>query len=220
MGLEGTTAAGKPGFVYIVDDDAELCTSLEWLVGSVGLEARSFHSAVDFLEVFDPSEIACLVVDVRMPEVSGFRLQEILRERGAAIPTVFVSAHGDIKMSVRALQQGAMTFLEKPYEPQHLLDVVQEALSQARTLHDAEASRQRIISRLETLTHREHEVLVLVLEGAQSKIIASTLGISTRTVDVHRTRIREKSGAESIAILVRDILQSGVDVSALAPTGR
>ncbi|MBL5973014.1 MAG: DNA-binding response regulator [Candidatus Leucobacter sulfamidivorax] len=204
-----------PPCVYIVDDDRELCASLEWLVGSVGLESHSFTSATAFLEAFDPERIACLIVDVRMPEISGFRLQEILNERREQLPVIFVSAHGDIKMSVRALQQGAVTFIEKPYEPQHMIDVVQDALASAREMQEGRRGRARIEEILDSLTPREREVLRFVIEGEPSKVVAHALGISTRTVDVHRTRIREKSGAPSLAVLVRDILQSGVDLEAL-----
>lgn len=216
MQLE-TTAEEDPlaPCVYIVDDDRELCASLEWLVGSVGLQSRSFTSAADFLDAFDAERIACLIVDVRMPDISGFRLQEMLNERRARIPVIFVSAHGDIKMSVRALQQGAVTFIEKPYEPQHIIDVVQEALESARSMREEQRQRDRIEEILSTLTSREREVLRLVIEGEPSKVIAHALGISTRTVDVHRTRIREKSGAPSLAVLVRDVLQSGVDLELL-----
>lgn len=204
-----------PPCVYIVDDDRELCASLEWLVGSVGLESHSFTSATAFLDAFDPERIACLIVDVRMPEISGFRLQEILNERREQLPVIFVSAHGDIKMSVRALQQGAVTFIEKPYEPQHMIDVVQDALASAREMQEGRRGRARIEEILDSLTPREREVLRFVIEGEPSKVVAHALGISTRTVDVHRTRIREKSGAPSLAVLVRDILQSGVDLEAL-----
>lgn len=213
--VEHDADAREAACVYIVDDDRELCASLEWLMGSVGLEARSFTSAADFLESFDSELVACLIVDVRMPEISGFRLQEILNERRHQIPVIFVSAHGDIKMSVRALQQGAVTFLEKPYEPQHILDVVQSALEQARAVRDAQHHRARVQDALLALTPREREVLRLVIEGEPSKVIAHELGISSRTVDVHRTRIREKSGAPSLAVLVRDILQCGVDLGLL-----
>lgn len=207
----------EPACVYIVDDDRDLCASLEWLLGSVGLEARSYYSATSFLDSFQPDQLACLIVDLRMPEMSGLRLQELLNERHYEIPVIFVSAHGDIKITVQALQQGAMTFIEKPYEPQQMLDVVQEALTRAREQR-VELRRRRLIEHsLRKLTPREREVLLLVIEGEPSKVIAQTLGISTRTVDVHRTRIRDKSGAVSIAVLVRDVLQSGVDVDQLPP---
>jgi len=148
-------------------------------------------------------------VDVRMPEISGFGVQEMLNEAGAALPVVFVSAHGDIRMSVRALQNGAVDFLEKPYDPQHMLDVVQAAQRTARERFDELAQRRDLLRRLDSLTSREREVLDLVVDSVPSKQIAGRLGISTKTVDVHRTRIREKTGAQSIATLVRDVLRLG-----------
>ena len=195
--------------VYILDDDEELCTSLAWLLESVGIRARCFSDARAFLRSYDRDRPACLVLDVRMPEINGFGVQEMLNVAGAALPVVFVSAHGDIRMSVRALQNGAVDFLEKPYDPQHMLDVVQAAQRTARERFDELAQRRDLLRRLDSLTSREREVLDLVVDSVPSKQIAGRLGISTKTVDVHRTRIREKTGVQSIATLVRDVLRLG-----------
>ncbi|WP_405863775.1 response regulator transcription factor [Streptomyces sp. NBC_00005] len=196
--------------VYIVDDDRELCLSLAWLLESVRIQAVCFTDVASFLESYDPDRPACMVLDVRMPEVGGFQLQEILNRAGSAIPVIFVSAHGDIRMSVRALQNGAVDFLEKPYDPQHMLDVVQQTLRTAQERF-AQASRTRLLrARLDQLSPRELEILRMVIDGLPSKNIATRLGISVKTVDVHRTRIREKAGAESMATLVRDVLQHGL----------
>ncbi|MBC9725124.1 response regulator transcription factor [Streptomyces sp. TRM68367] len=196
--------------VYIVDDDRELCTSLAWLLESVRIQSACFTDVGSFLESYDRDRPACMVLDVRMPEVGGFQLQEILNRAGSAIPVIFVSAHGDIRMSVRALQNGALDFLEKPYDPQHMLEVVQQALRTAQERF-AQASRKRILlTRLSQLSPRELEILRMVIDGVPSKNIATRLGISVKTVDVHRTRIREKANAESMATLVRDVLQHGV----------
>ncbi|MEV2231731.1 response regulator [Streptomyces phaeochromogenes] len=200
--------------VYILDDDEELCTSLAWLLESVGIRSQCFSDARVFLRSYDRDRPACLVLDVRMPEISGFGVQEMLNEAGAALPVVFVSAHGDIRMSVRALQNGAVDFLEKPYDPQHMLDVVQAAQRTARDRFDELAQRRDLLRRLDSLTSREREVLHLVVDSVPSKQIAGRLGISTKTVDVHRTRIREKTGAESIATLVRDVLRLGLRLPA------
>ncbi|MFD8811618.1 response regulator transcription factor [Streptomyces sp. NPDC059627] len=208
--MAGTTGTTAQSVVYIVDDDRELCTSLAWLLESVRIQAVCFTDVGSFLESYDPDRPACMVLDVRMPEVGGFQLQEILNRAGSAIPVVFVSAHGDIRMSVRALQNGAVDFLEKPYDPQHMLEVVQQALRTAQERF-AQASRtRRLRARLDQLSPRELEILRMVIDGVPSKNIASRLGISVKTVDVHRTRIREKAGAESMATLVRDVLQHGV----------
>ncbi|MEU9149837.1 sigma-70 family RNA polymerase sigma factor [Streptomyces sp. NPDC048417] len=193
--------------VYILDDDEELGESLAWLLESVGIRSERFQDARTFLRSYDRTRPACLVLDVRMPELSGFGVQELLNETGSPLPVVFVSAHGDIRMSVRAMQNGAVDFLEKPYDPQHLLDVVQNAQRTARERFDREAQQSRLRAKLDSLTGREREVLALSVEGASNKQIAGRLGISAKTVDVHRARIREKTGAESVPALVLDVLR-------------
>ncbi|MGW0653051.1 response regulator transcription factor [Streptomyces umbrinus] len=195
--------------VYILDDDEELSESLAWLLESVGIPSERFRDARTFLRSFDRARTACLVLDVRMPELSGFGVQDVLNETGALLPVVFVSAHGDIRMSVRAMQKGAVDFLEKPYDPQHMLDVVQNAQRTARERFAREAQQADLRAKLDALTAREREVLALSVEGVPNKVIAGRLGISAKTVDVHRARIREKTGAESIAALVRDVLTLG-----------
>lgn len=199
--------------VYIVDDDQELCASLAWLLDSVNITSEYYFSVQSFLDEYRRDIPACLVLDVRMPEVGGFQLQEALLADESPIPIIFVSAHGDIKMSVRALQRGALTFIEKPYDPQHMLDVIQDALRVARQRFGERRNRTELQGRIDTLTVREKEILALVLDGLPSKNIAKELGISVKTVDVHRTRIKEKTGADSIAVLVRDILQAGIAVT-------
>lgn len=199
--------------VYIVDDDQELCDSLSWLLESVNIKSRIYNDVATFLAEYDPELPACLVLDVRMPRTGGFQLQEILNQVSSPIPIIFVSAHGDIRMSVKALRQGAMNFLEKPYDPQHMLDVVQETLELAQERFEADRSRREIKERIAGLTPREREILALVIDGLPSQNIARRLGTSVKTIDVHRTRIKAKTGADSIATLVRDILQHDVPVN-------
>lgn len=211
--MENEQHAPEDGVVYIVDDDSGLCSSLAWLLESVGVESMCFGSAREFLDTPLPARPACMVLDVRMPEIGGFELQDQLIAEVSAIPIVFVSAHGDIRMSVRALQHGALDFLPKPYEPQHMIEVVQAALRTARERYERARQMQELSERLARLTPRELEILRLVVDGTSSKRIASRLGISVKTVDVHRARAREKTGAETVAQLVRDILQLGVKLA-------
>lgn len=196
--------------VYIVDDDKDLRTSLAWLLESVSIQAQCFAGAEEFLAHYDPGSPACLVLDVRMPETSGFQLQAMLNERSAALPIIFVSAHGDIPMSVQAMKNGALDFVEKPYNPQQMLERIQAALKAAVQVHAGAEQKRQLQQRLNLLTGREREVLGMVIDGKASKVIARELNISVKTVDVHRTKIKEKMGVSSIALLVREVLDLGV----------
>lgn len=198
--------------VHVVDDDEDLRQSLAFLLQSVGIEALTYATATAFLDEVDFDEAGVVIVDVRMPGLSGFQLQEQLNQRDYPAPIIFCSAHGDIPMSVRALRAGAVDFLEKPYEPQRILEVVQEQLQVAVRLFAERADRLRVQARLESLTPRERDVLRLVIEGRSSQQIASRLGTSVKTVDVHRARIKAKTAAESLGTLVRDILAYRVAV--------
>ncbi|TDQ98546.1 response regulator transcription factor [Paraburkholderia silvatlantica] len=191
--------------VYIVDDDHGMRTSLSWLLDSVGMASEGYASAAEFLAAYDPDRLACLVLDVRMPEVGGFDLQSELNRRGATLPIIFVSGHGDIPMSVRALQNGAIDFVEKPYNSQQMLDRVQRATKLAAQRHAASQKLRQLRQRLESLTTRETEVLRAVVDGKPSKRIATELAISVKTVDVHRASVKEKLGVASVAKLVREV---------------
>ena len=205
-----TAAAATDGIVYIVDDDQELRTSLAWLLESVHIRSRCFPDVQSFLASYDPGRPACMVLDVRMPGAGGFELQEALNRAGSPIPIIFVSAHGDIRMSVRALKNGAVDFLEKPYDPQQMLDVVQQALRTAGERFARAAEENELLARISALTQRELEILALVVDGLPSKSIARRLGISAKTVDVHRTRIREKTGVAGLPELIRDVFRLGL----------
>ncbi|WP_153032296.1 response regulator transcription factor [Amycolatopsis sp. YIM 10] len=192
--------------VHIVDDDDDVRQSLVFLLESVGVQALTYPDGDAFLREFDPGEVAVVIVDVRMPGISGFQLQERLLEMDYPGPVVFCSAHGDIPMSVRAVTHGAVDFLEKPYQPQRMLELVQAQLEQARARFAEHADRRAVRERLRTLTPREREVLRLVIEGLPSQVIARRLGASIKTIDVHRARIKAKTEADSLGALVRDIL--------------
>ena len=196
--------------VFIVDDDAGVRKSIGELLISVGLAVETFESAQSFLDTFDAARPGCLVLDVRMAHMGGLMLEAKLGEMGADIPIVFISGHGDISMAVNAIKRGAVDFVPKPYQEQHLLDAVNEALrrdAQQRTgLVDASGHTRR----LQTLTSREREVLDLVLKGQSCKVIAQKLGISHRTVERHRSRLLEKLGVASVTELLRLKLDSDV----------
>ncbi|AFR48401.1 response regulator transcription factor [Gordonia sp. KTR9] len=198
--------------VYVVDDDPELCESVDWLLGSIGISPRICHSADDFLAQYSGDAPACIVLDVRMPTMSGPRLQEKLNEFAPHVAIIFVSAHGDIRMSVSTLQAGAMDFLEKPYDPQRLLDAVQAGMEKAVERFRTHEQKRSVESKVALLTPREREILALVVEGLPSQNIARRLEMSVKTVDVHRARIKSKTDADSISTLVRDILRFDVEV--------
>ncbi|MBB3664704.1 MULTISPECIES: response regulator transcription factor [Prauserella salsuginis group] len=210
--MTSTESSGPDPVVHIVDDDEDLRQSLVFLFESVGIQALSYPDATSFLDEFDADEPAVVIVDIRMPEISGFQLQERLLAADYPAPVIFCSAHGDIPMSVRALKQGAVDFLEKPYQTQRMLEVVQKHLHEAKERFAEHAGRRDITQRIDTLTQREREVLRLVIEGLSSQLIAKQLGMSVKTVDVHRARIKSKTESETLGALVRDILLHRVSV--------
>ncbi|MGC4964006.1 response regulator transcription factor [Gordonia sp. DT218] len=198
--------------VYVVDDDPALCESVDWLLGSIGISPHICHSADEFLDAYRGDHPACIILDVRMPRMSGPRLQEKLNEFAPHVAIIFVSAHGDIRMSVSTLQAGALDFLEKPYDPQRLLDAVQAGMEKATERFHTYAQRRSIEAKVALLTPRERDILALVVEGLPSQNIARRLEMSVKTVDVHRARIKSKTDADSISTLVRDILRFDVAV--------
>jgi two-component system, LuxR family, response regulator FixJ len=192
--------------VFIVDDDEAVRGALRLLLKSVGLAAVAFSTAQEFLAAYAPSQPGCLVLDVRMPEMSGLELQQRLNIRGAVIPVIFISGHGDIPMAVEAIQQGAFDFLQKPFRDQDLIDRIQSALAKDLASRTELKAHAEIRERLATLTPREREVLNLVTSGKPNKVMAGDLGLSQRTVEIHRSRVMGKMGASSVAQLVRMVL--------------
>jgi FixJ family two-component response regulator len=197
--------------VFIVDDDEAVRGSLRLLIKSVGLVPTVLGSAREFLDKYDPTQPGCLVLDVRMPEMSGLELQEQLNRQGAVIPVIFITGHGDVSMAVEAMQAGAFDFLQKPFRDQDLIDRIQRALEKDRANRTVLNERNLIRQRLESLTHREREVLDLVSSGKPNKIMAADLGVSQRTVEIHRARVMEKMGAVSLAQLVRMVMNLAED---------
>jgi two-component system, LuxR family, response regulator FixJ len=200
----------QPPVVFIVDDDEAVRGSLRLLLKSVGLTPHAMGSAREFLSKYDPSQPGCLVLDVRMPEMSGLELQEQLNLQGGIIPVIFITGHGDVPMAVEAMQAGAFDFLQKPFRDQDLIDRIQRALEKDRSNRLALTERNVIRERLESLTPREREVLTMVTGGKANKIMASDLGVSQRTVEIHRARVMEKMGATSLAQLVRMVMDLDV----------
>lgn len=197
--------------VFVVDDEEAMRSSLAWLIESMGLKVRTFPDADSFLAGYDPAAPGCLVLDVRMPGISGLELQEQLRDEGVRIPVIFISAHGDVSMAMRAVKSGALDFLEKPCNQDEMAAAIHDALARDReqraNLKTVDAAR----GRLESLTPREQEILQLVVKGLSSRAIGDQLGISARTVEVHRARLMDKTGAESVPDLVRMVLAAGRD---------
>jgi RNA polymerase sigma factor (sigma-70 family) len=189
--------------VFIVDDDEAVRDSLSWLMQSVGLSTETFPSADAFLQGFGEDRPGCLLLDIRMPGISGLELQSLLRERGFRLPLVVISGHADVPMAVRALKAGAFDFIEKPFNDQLLLDTVQRAIEHDRQQRESHARVDVWRRRLDTLTPREREVLQLVVGGASNKQISSELGVSMKTVEAHRARVMDKLQADSLSELVR-----------------
>jgi len=192
--------------VIVVDDDAGVRNSMRILLKSVGLNCTLFASAQEFLGAYQPSQQGCLVLDIRMPGMSGLELQQELNLRGAVIPVIFMSGHGDIPMAVEAIQHGAFDFLQKPIREQDLLDRIQRAITKDGELRKSLGEHARIKSHLDSLTPREREVLDLMTLGKQNKAIAQDLAVSPRTIEIHRARVMEKMSAHSVAELVRMML--------------
>jgi len=178
--------------VFVVDDDPAVRKSMKFLMSSVGIGVETFESAQDFLGRYEPSRPGCLVLDVRMPGMSGLELQERLNQDGIEIPVIIISAYGDVPVAVRALKGGAVDFMEKPYTDQDLLERVNVALERDRSQRLTAATRAGVEKRLARLTPREREVMDLVLVSKANKVIAAELGLSHKTVEVHRARVMEK----------------------------
>jgi len=189
--------------VFIVDDDRGLRQAIQDLVESVGLRAESFASGEDFLRAKRMNRPSCLVLDVRLPQMSGLDFQQRLTKTGIQIPIIFITAHGDIPMSVRALKSGALEFLTKPFRDQDLLDAIHQALERDRVAREQQSEIHNLQERVRTLTAREQEVMNLVVSGMLNKQIASEIGTSEATVKIHRGNVMRKMKAGSVVDLVR-----------------
>lgn len=196
--------------ICIVDDNPSVRRSLERLIQSLGLTARSFASATQFLQSGHREETDCLILDVRMPEISGLDLQEKLSGMGIFLPIVFISGHGTVPMSVRAMKAGAVDFLQKPFDEQDLIDAIYRAIDRCRQRKAEREELTEIQARLRSLTPKEHQVLACVITGLLNKNIADRLAMAEKTVKVHRASVMKKMEAPSVADLVRMAEKAGI----------
>ena len=196
--------------VFVVDDESAVGVSIKRLLHSVGLEARHFTSASEFLRAKRPDAPGCIVLDVRLPDLSGLDLQQELAKANVDLPVIFVTGHADIPMTVRAMKAGAVEFLTKPFREQELLEAVQRAISRHRQIRDQRASMRVLQSRYELLTPREREVFPLVASGLLNKQVAAELNASEKTIKVHRGQLMQKMEAHSLSDLIRMAEQLGV----------
>jgi len=189
--------------VFIVDDDPAIRFAMQALMDSVNVQHEIYGSGDEFLEKVEEHRPGCLVLDIRMPGLGGLELQEELISRGSTLPIIFITGHGDVPMAVEAMQKGAVDFIQKPFRDQDLLDRVREALMTDRERREEQEKHAEVEKRLARLTNREREVFDLVVTGKPNKVIAYELGVSQRTVEIHRARVMEKMQAKSLADLVK-----------------
>jgi two-component system response regulator TtrR len=192
---------------YVVDDDEAIRTLWRWLMESNGIAVQTFSTAAEFIAAYKAGGLACLVLDVRLPGMSGLELQEYLKHEGIEIPIVFVSGHGDVPTAVSAIKGGAVDFIQKPFGYREVLAIIQRAFERDAEIREKRAKRSQVTERVAALTEREREVMQRVIEGKLNKVIADELGISVKTVEFHRAKVMEKMGADSVAALVQLMMQ-------------
>lgn len=198
-----TDAEALEPTVFLVDDDEAVRDSMRWLVESIGLRIETYASGRLFLEAFDPERPGCLITDMRMPDMGGLELQDQLRRRGSTMPVIIVTAFGDVQTAVRAMKRGAVDFLQKPYNNEQILELIQRSIARDQEERRRRSSRQLVEEGLQRLTPREREVLQLVVSGRSNKEIARELGIVPKTVEAHRAQVMAKMAVRSLADLVR-----------------
>ncbi|GAA0405195.1 response regulator transcription factor [Cocleimonas flava] len=196
--------------VFIVDDDQAVRDSLADLMDSVGINVETYATANDFLGQYTSDRLGCLILDIRMPGMSGLELQQELIRRDTVLPIIFITGHGDVPMAVQAIQAGALDFIQKPFRDQDLLDRVNYALKSCDSQQNNQQQTQSVKKHIHNLTPREHQVMEMIVEGKANKVIAIDLGLSQRTIEVHRKNVMQKLEARSLAELVRIVTQTGL----------
>lgn len=194
--------------VFIVDDDADVRDSLTELLSSVGIKTETYKDGNEFLHSFDSKQSGCILIDVRMPGISGIELQQKLKELGATMPIIIMTGHGDITMAVQAMKEGAFEFLQKPFRDQDILDTIAKAMEEDESNREKYKLKEDLQRRVENLTARERQVIDKVLEGKANKVIARELDISDRTIEIHRSHAMQKLGATSVAEMVKIMLNA------------
>jgi len=212
--VEAANAVKEPT-VFIVDDDDAVRESLAFLMQSIGQKAETFPSGQEFLDTYDAEKPGCLLLDIRMPDMSGLELQEKLQEQHAIVPIIFITGHGDVPMAVKAIKAGAADFVQKPFRDQELIDRIKEVLDEDAQMRAGRLERKEVIRRIETLTERETEVMEQVVQGKANKVVAIDLNVSQRTVEIHRANVMDKMKARSLAQLVRLVMKAKGEIETL-----
>lgn len=200
---------GEKPTVFLVDDDDAVRDSLTLLLDSAGIRTESYSTSAAFLDSYDPERPGCAVLDIRMPGMTGMELQEALQSAGIRIPIIFLTGHGNVPMSAKAFRAGAVDFLQKPVDEDALISRIQEAFQIDRKKRLAETRRKDALDRFKDLTSREYEVMLFVVQGMSNKEIANKLQLSHRTIEIHRSRVMEKTGAQSLSELLELAVASG-----------
>ena len=200
--------AKEQAFVFIVDDDDAVRESLEFLMKSIDQPCETYPSAQAFLDAYNPAKPGYLLLDIRMPGMSGIDLQEKLQQMESGLPVIFITGHGDVPMAVKAIQAGAADFIQKPFRDQELIDRIREVLEADVSARAERTERNEILERMDTLTEREKEVMEQVVAGKANKVVAIDLNVSQRTVEIHRANVMEKMKAKSLAQLVRLVMKA------------
>jgi FixJ family two-component response regulator len=198
--------------VFIVDDDDAVRESLVFLMKSIDQKTEAFPNAQAFLDAWNTNRGGCLVLDIRMPGMSGLELQDRLRDLGSILPIIFITGHGDVPMAVKAIKAGAADFVQKPFRDQELIDRIREVLDEDLQARAVKLQRTEILRRMETLTEREREVMEQVIDGKANKVVAIDLNVSQRTVEIHRANVMEKMKARSLAQLVRLVMKARSEI--------